>query len=775
MIPERSSTRPRQALWRVATVFAMIAALATTSRPTAANAQPPSPSRTDLLNQIQNSSYIKDPQTSLNLLQALIAKLPVPASDLDAKAKQFAGNVERTFAFVRDEISYQAYEGVLRGPRGTLMAKAGNAFDKALLLGDLLRRQQVETRFARATLPTDSAQALLRQMYAAHGKSSQAVSKTTPPELPESLTRTFRATDELVISRWRESFENVRNALQDAKVEVGNKDPVSADALAREASDHIWVEYKHNDNWVALDATFADAKPGQTFTNARDTFDRIPPELFHKITIRVTVEERDEAALRTREVLRSGSLSSDLNAALASFSFALSSANGKWSASPVLRIADKEIKGETFSGMSGGLGGAAANLGANLFKKPGELPGRRSAGISAVWLDFDFSYPSGKTETVRREIFDRIGAAARSDKKEATAQLKPLPDSQGIPSILTTPLTFSFCAGCFENTLPHAQLASKLPEIAEIFRGERSEQEQAEKMQPFVPALLSAMAQAFHVVSQRYLFLSEHWHGDGDLLIYEASPRLAIVSLGPTGIDSGAQIPSLTIDMLRNGMRIVSIGAKSQEAISANIVRGIVDGTLEQVLCGDLATRENGANSVSTVAVFEQSSAKHVAVKAVTKPGAVRDIGANKDAIARVISAIKQRTVAVCPSSAVTLNGNPRLGWWQINLDSGETAAMIDTGLHQVSVDFKLIVSVIYAQVCVLTPCAILFWLCAVIPAQQAQQMRDQMMEDEKNRRGDCAFVAAYCEPEHDYGTDKPFAYGRNRHKHDDDNRKSLF
>lgn len=762
----------------------MIAALAATSRPAvyAANAQPHSPSRTDLLSEIQNSSYIKDPQTSLNLLQDLIAKVPVPASDLDAKAKQFAGDVEKTFAFVRDEIRYQAYEGVLRGPRGTLMAKAGNAFDKALLLGELLRRQQIETRFARATLPTDSAQALLRQMYAAHGKNSQFASDTTLPELPESLTRTFRATDELVTSHWHESFENVRNALQDAKVEVGNKDPVSADALTREASDHVWVEYKRNDKWKALDPTFADAKPGQTFTNARETLDSIPPELFHKVAVRVTVEERDEAGLRTREVMHSSLLSSDLNAAFVSFSFALSSANGKWSARPVLRIADKEMKGETFSGISSGMAGAAANLGASLFKKPGELPGRGSADISAVWLDFDFSYPSGKTETVRREIFDRIGAAARSDKKEAAAQLKPLPDSQGMPSVLTTPLSFSFCAGRFENTLPQTQLASKLPQIAEILRSRGSEQEQAEKMMPFVPALLSAAAQAFHIISQRYLFLSEHWHGDGDLLIYEASPRLAIVSLGPTGIDSGAQIPSLTIDTLRNRMRIVSIGVKSQEAISANIVRGIVDGTLEQVLCGDLATREDAANSVSTVAVFEESSAKHVAVKAVTKPSAVRDIRANKDAIARVIFAIKQRTVVVCPSSAVTLNSNPRLGWWQIELDSGETTAMIDTGLHQGTAEFLRQLGLTYLVMVHPLVCVVSLGYAFCLAFGPSEDRSDWLPtsieksswspENEKDNRGDCAFQAAYCVPRYDYGTHEPFAYGKNRHKHDDDSRK---
>jgi transglutaminase-like putative cysteine protease len=65
------------------------------------------------------------------------------------------------FSFVRDRIGYQPYAGVLRGARGTLAARAGNALDRALLLADLLERMEVRVRFAFGRLDASSADALV--------------------------------------------------------------------------------------------------------------------------------------------------------------------------------------------------------------------------------------------------------------------------------------------------------------------------------------------------------------------------------------------------------------------------------------------------------------------------------------------------------------------------------------------------------------------------------------------------------------------------------------
>jgi hypothetical protein len=102
---------------------------------------------------------------ALDALEKAQASLRRSSFDVAAKAAELGPDVDSAFRFVRDQVRFEVYEGVLRGARGALMARAGNAFDKSILLGELLRRHRIEVRFKTATLPRERAEALVAQMY----------------------------------------------------------------------------------------------------------------------------------------------------------------------------------------------------------------------------------------------------------------------------------------------------------------------------------------------------------------------------------------------------------------------------------------------------------------------------------------------------------------------------------------------------------------------------------------------------------------------------------
>ena len=72
--------------------------------------------------------------------------------DLDELGFALGGDAETIIDWVRQNISFQQYPGMLRGAYGTLITRPGNALDQAMLLARLLGDAGYEIRIARGKL-----------------------------------------------------------------------------------------------------------------------------------------------------------------------------------------------------------------------------------------------------------------------------------------------------------------------------------------------------------------------------------------------------------------------------------------------------------------------------------------------------------------------------------------------------------------------------------------------------------------------------------------------
>jgi hypothetical protein len=88
-------------------------------------------------------------------------RLPPATWEVPALALELAFDLPAMHAFVRDHVAFDPYAGVLRGAQGTLSARAGNAWDRALLLHALVTANDYEARFAFGTLDDSAVAALL--------------------------------------------------------------------------------------------------------------------------------------------------------------------------------------------------------------------------------------------------------------------------------------------------------------------------------------------------------------------------------------------------------------------------------------------------------------------------------------------------------------------------------------------------------------------------------------------------------------------------------------
>ena len=394
-------------------------------------------------------------EKKLDLLNALRATVDRRQFDIEALVDGLDWDAETIVAFVREKVDFEQYPGLLRGPLGTLLSRAGNSLDQAVLLANLLKDAGLDARIARGQLTQAQARVLLGQM--------DRERSTEPPPADSDEWRTISS--DLGDARLADPLDSVpptpeeldlARATNDLLTEVLERQPVRTMQvdLVEEARDYFWVEFRDavSDPWRAehpalrSDAAFPAPTPSEYFS------DTIPSELQHSIRLAVFIERAELGTLKTHEVVPAWERPS---ANLVGRSFALlnlpnglagdlsgvDAAESLASSELFIPVLNGDLlpgtRGFNLDGVLYDLEARGGNLAASaLFESVGEKVDKATAALGALgsseesadqarfltaqWIDYTIIFPDGSEQTHRRYLLDRIGpdARARSDLSE---------------------------------------------------------------------------------------------------------------------------------------------------------------------------------------------------------------------------------------------------------------------------------------------------------------------------------------------------------------------
>lgn len=253
----------------------------------------------------------------MELLEELRSHIDRSQFDTEALLDTLDYDEGKILAFVRDEIYFEQYPGLLRGAQGTLSSRAGNSLDQALLLATLLKDAGLDARIIRGELTQEEANTLLLGMTTARTPPKEVGNTDAMREAvdrfcqdlaldcgeveslldnPEGRSSPER---EALLTHYEDTASHLFKILEQEGIELGkDADP---DALVQEARDYFWVELQQGsaDGWTAAHPAFGGTEP-EGFAPERTTTyaDEIPADLQHRVGFEVVMRRK----LGTNEV-----------------------------------------------------------------------------------------------------------------------------------------------------------------------------------------------------------------------------------------------------------------------------------------------------------------------------------------------------------------------------------------------------------------------------------------------------------------------------------------
>lgn len=635
--------------------------------------------------------------SSRELLSKLSGLLDGASYDVGELALELAfEEPEAISSWVAQNIVYQTYPGLLRGPQGTLIAKAGNALDQSVLLATLLQDAGYDARLALGSLSDDDADRLVTSMFAARPATGASFDVDELNEAlgpgAEALAEAFAAVASTELTETEVYQEALLEADRLLQTLGAPEDPDLSDELRAEAKEYAWVEFRLGPDvpWEAAHPAFAGAGSEPVVEAVEYLDGAVPTELTHRLRIEVSIErkrgdefqvepimtpwERPVANLVGVPVVVGNTVMGDVNVgsveemrtSMAEAAFFAPILNG--SLAPGAQAFD--INGNLVppdaaaSAMAGvfqtageKLGGAIGALGAmGSDEEEEQVP----FALTAQYVDFVLIAPGGAEKRFRRTIFDRRDPTDRAEGGDGL-----LPEAAVLDSVLTmqtvmvsvgTTSTDYALAGMLDQAEAQLDVVDRLsasgPDGSELDQG---------------AALLEASSDLSTRDHLQLFAAFDAFTYAGQPLTYRAEPT--VVSLfGTLALDAGGTSVS-GVDIVSNVRRVLYLsGERVVRGFPATVFAGVWDTLMErEFLSSRTPDVVDSVPEPGSLVLFDS-------FEALTASGAVVPPAA-KEALQRDLAA----------GYAVAIPGRPDYtepGWayWRVDRATGETLGISSSG-----------------------------------------------------------------------------------------------
>jgi len=462
-----------------------------------------------------------------------------------------------------------------------------------------------------------------------------------------------------------------------------------------------------------LNPIFADAEPGQALAEVIETMqpEQLPTRLWHTVDIRLVVEFWEGGRLREVPVLSQDLVPAqlfgerivvrhvpvnwpqDMNLVQEKNPIPRLKttvlAQHEWL--PVLDVGSKKHFKRSFTDagainentVANPMGKAVAERFKGAIKALDDLPTgplsdapqkkpERAPQLTAEWIEYEIRTPGQPVRTIRRQIFDVLGPAARATGKPAAPVLTEsqrlerglaLLGESEIPLLACQPSPEFVAHSMAEGLLANREVLLDVMQNAASMRPNDLKDKMA-KLKP-LPSQLYGLALARQEWNR---FRGDVYQDRANILSYHKHPGLN--SQGQLRITEG-------VDIVANGIG-VRLGSETTPFLM-RLEQGVLDTNAEAFV---LAQTEITALHENTAEIFAQSERQGIewVIIHTGNQSAWQSVELPNDVRVRIERDLAEGYVVLVPKKAILMEGRPVVGWWRVDPKTGQTLGINERG-----------------------------------------------------------------------------------------------